>query len=352
MTEAVWALFGKAWALSGGRSVLLEWDDEIPDFATVWAEARKAERWMGDLSPPADVQRRATSTAGKATKRRLPGEPPPGTDALMRWMHAVVSDQSGARPNEIGLHILPNDRLSAPDRLGIYTRMIALRFRAAMVEDYPGVARSLGDDFGPAVAAYCRDHPSTSWALEHLGRHFPQWLEQRLDDQIDLDRAPAWRTAGLPLPAEVADLAAVEWAMVESHLADRTTPLTAEAFADVPAEDRPYAHMGFAPSMRLLSFQRPVNHLLEESSPAPNHDEEHVLVFRDGLQVRTRVLPGPEAAVMGELLSGRGLHDALVAVVTQQPDWQDEVLQSLAAWTEGWAASGLVIAVTVPTSPL
>jgi hypothetical protein len=86
VVEPVWALFGKAWRLSGGRSVLLEWDDEIPDFDTVWAEALKAERWMGDFTPAPRMPSRAPlSRSGRPVRRREPGEPPPGTDALMRW---------------------------------------------------------------------------------------------------------------------------------------------------------------------------------------------------------------------------------------------------------------------------
>jgi len=39
----VWALLGEAWHRAGGASVLLEWDAEIPDFATTWHEALRAE---------------------------------------------------------------------------------------------------------------------------------------------------------------------------------------------------------------------------------------------------------------------------------------------------------------------
>jgi uncharacterized protein (UPF0276 family) len=41
---AVWKLLGRAWRASGGASVLLEWDDRIPDFATLHAEALKARK--------------------------------------------------------------------------------------------------------------------------------------------------------------------------------------------------------------------------------------------------------------------------------------------------------------------
>ena len=40
--DEVWQLYAEAWQLSGGRSTLLEWDADIPDFETTHAEAKKA----------------------------------------------------------------------------------------------------------------------------------------------------------------------------------------------------------------------------------------------------------------------------------------------------------------------
>ena len=40
--DEVWSLFRHANALTGPRATLLEWDEDIPDFETVHAEARKA----------------------------------------------------------------------------------------------------------------------------------------------------------------------------------------------------------------------------------------------------------------------------------------------------------------------
>ncbi len=41
--DEVWDLLGEAWHRAGGASVLLEWDAEIPDFATTWHEALRSE---------------------------------------------------------------------------------------------------------------------------------------------------------------------------------------------------------------------------------------------------------------------------------------------------------------------
>ena len=44
VAREVWDLYALAWRLSGGRSTLLEWDANLPDFATVHGEARKSLR--------------------------------------------------------------------------------------------------------------------------------------------------------------------------------------------------------------------------------------------------------------------------------------------------------------------
>jgi len=44
VAAAVWRLYELAWQLSGGRSTLLEWDANIPDFARLHAEAKQALR--------------------------------------------------------------------------------------------------------------------------------------------------------------------------------------------------------------------------------------------------------------------------------------------------------------------
>jgi uncharacterized protein (UPF0276 family) len=40
--DEVWALYAEAHRRAGPRSTLLEWDEDIPDFETVHAEAKKA----------------------------------------------------------------------------------------------------------------------------------------------------------------------------------------------------------------------------------------------------------------------------------------------------------------------
>jgi uncharacterized protein (UPF0276 family) len=41
--DAVWELYARSWARTGGAATLLEWDESIPSFDVVHAEAKKAQ---------------------------------------------------------------------------------------------------------------------------------------------------------------------------------------------------------------------------------------------------------------------------------------------------------------------
>lgn len=47
VVDDVWRLLGDAWQRSGGTSVLLEWDAEIPSFEVTHAEALRAKEFIG-----------------------------------------------------------------------------------------------------------------------------------------------------------------------------------------------------------------------------------------------------------------------------------------------------------------
>ncbi len=47
VVDDVWRLLGDAWQRSGGTSVLLEWDAEIPSFGVMHAEAMRAKEFIG-----------------------------------------------------------------------------------------------------------------------------------------------------------------------------------------------------------------------------------------------------------------------------------------------------------------
>lgn len=67
VTDAVWELFRLAWQLTGGTSVLLEWDGNIPSFERCMEELNKSRQFMDEhglvhANQPVDVTTETFST--------------------------------------------------------------------------------------------------------------------------------------------------------------------------------------------------------------------------------------------------------------------------------------------------
>ncbi len=48
VADPVWALYGRAIARSGPRPTLIEWDNDVPEWSVLFAEARRAERVIAE----------------------------------------------------------------------------------------------------------------------------------------------------------------------------------------------------------------------------------------------------------------------------------------------------------------
>jgi uncharacterized protein (UPF0276 family) len=57
--DPVWKLYERAVKRTGSRSTLLEWDESIPEFDVVHAEALKAKRYLGERAQHAGLARQA-----------------------------------------------------------------------------------------------------------------------------------------------------------------------------------------------------------------------------------------------------------------------------------------------------
>jgi len=64
--EEVWKLYARAWELSGGRSTLYEWDESVPSFEVVHAEALKAKRHQPGAKPSTIPRARPSADRGAA----------------------------------------------------------------------------------------------------------------------------------------------------------------------------------------------------------------------------------------------------------------------------------------------
>ncbi|MDG2307238.1 MAG: putative DNA-binding domain-containing protein [Candidatus Binatia bacterium] len=156
------------------------------------------------------------------------------------------------------LPIRGDERLSAAERIGIYTAMIFARIRDAIAEDFWCTAQLLGDDWEPLIARYLEAHPTRHADLRLAGRNLPAFVRA---------------TQRTPL----ADLADLEWALIDSFTAADAPILRAEALQALAPEAWPALALEAVPSLRLCrptsSCDRTRRRMLEGEEAALESEE-------------------------------------------------------------------------------
>ena len=272
------------------------------------------------------------------------------------FARAVTSPDGGQGPEpEVEQRLTSGPMLTATERLAIYRRAYQLRLVECLADDYPVLQHALGDEtFRELCAHYIGAHPSRGPNLNFFGRHMADVCRGGARALIrEPDRA-----------AFAADLATLEWGIVEVIHAPSADPLTLEGLRDVPPEAWAVARLVPNTSVRLLRFDYPVNEYLQAyrdgSAPdcahAPGDRASHddwpaarpsmTVVYRSGPTIwRMDLTPAMyevlAAFVAGETL-GVSLARAESALAGVDPA---EAQQRVTYWFREWVASGLFVRV-------
>lgn len=256
--------------------------------------------------------------------------------ALERWFDSRVAGPwegrrpRGPAPREV---VLPNARMTADERLAIYTRMYYARLHEALEQDYPALRAILGEDvFDRVMRAYVAAHPSRSYTLNDLGRRLPRFLE---------------RARGVPSRRFVADVARVERTMSEVFDAEEAAPLTPGAIAAVPPDAWAGARVVFVPAFRLLALSTRANAAVtaaRQGLPLPERGARRawVAVYRRDYRVLRMDLTRPQFALLSSLARGRTVRAALAAAARAAGGGGAEALPAqVFGWFRDWTAEGL-----------
>lgn len=222
-------------------------------------------------------------------------------------------------------------RLGAKERLDIYANMYFYRLLDVLKEDYPALLAAVGEvAFHNLVTDYLLVHPSTHPSLRFLGRHLPGFLRHH-----PLARARPW----------LADLARLEWAMVEAFDGPDAEPLAAERLQALPAPRWASARLRFVPTLEVLRLSSPVHEAwsrLRSGGAAGDVGEgpTTLRVWRKGFSVFHRAVEPPEEAALGAVLAGEDLGGVCEAVAVLEPPERTPL--AVAAILKGWFADGLI----------
>jgi len=223
----------------------------------------------------------------------------PGLDGLQRWLFERVTSPEAAVLGAGAEHVSPGG-LPAAARLDVYRHGYFARLSECLADDYPAVAYALGPE---AFEALCRSyivaHPPRSASLNFYGAEFAGFCRRR----------------GEALAFE-ADLARLEWAVVEAIHADAAQVLDPTALGTLGAERWAAARLVPSPALRLLRVTYPVfdyyrAFLAGEAPERPSPEATAVAVCRRGDDVWRLELAEPLAQLLARLVAGERLAVAL-----------------------------------------
>jgi len=270
----------------------------------------------------------------------------PKLDRLQRWMQEVVvhpgtveeAIQSDGAEHEIPSErlsevILPSRSMTSAERVGVYHGMYLMRMEEALETDYPVIRYHLGDhQFAHLVREYVERYPSTSYTLNRLGDHLPQFF---LDE-------PDWHEA-----AFLHDLARLELAMTEVFDEEESPVLSAAELEAVPPEAWEEARLRPIPAFRLLAFKHAVIPNLvayheDRPSPSPRRRATWVALYRRDYSVLRLELSRAEYDLLKEIVEGAPLGEALATAAASKSQRQQA---KVFRWFRTWISEGLFTAI-------
>lgn len=253
------------------------------------------------------------------------------------WMVGAICGRAvdAASPERL---VTAGPHLSAKERLDIYRSAYRARLVECLLDDYPVLAKTIGDrEFEALAEAYIERHPSSSPNLNAYGRHMASLCEER-------------RSADLDLPSGFAsELAKLEWAIVEVIHAEAAGPLDVAELQASPPERWATARFAASEAVRLLKLDHRVNrHYQSVLDGAPDasaqaREPSATLVYRSGPTVWRMDLTPMMVAVLGPLLAGRTIGQTLAELeaAVSDPGELQELGRSLHVWFREWAGAGL-----------
>jgi hypothetical protein len=264
----------------------------------------------------------------------------PGLRELQRWFASVTTHPEGVleghlnpgRSRKLERLVTPGPRLSAIDRVQIYADGYFARLIECLTDDYPALSYALGEDtFSSLARAYIESHPSRSRSLNAYGAQMAVFCRARPE---------AWASFA-------ADLARLEWALVEVVHETVDESLAADALLTIPAARWQTARLLPSRSLRLLGFDYPVNDFFqafrEERAPEmPARAPTATAVYRQGLALWRMGLDLRAALLLKDLVSGVPLSAAVATLESRSKaaGTGEDLARLLPQWLGAWVQSG------------
>lgn len=210
----------------------------------------------------------------------------------------------------------------AHSRVTVYADMYFWRSLDALRADFPCLSALLSDAALAALTRrYLKAWPSQHHDLGRAGWKLPGFLKR--------SRPKGTR-------ADLADLAALEWARDEASLAADAVPVTLADMALLAPARFGSARLTFVPSVRLVTVKHDVARLWRaieagKRAPSPLRSTQHLLVWRKGFESFHSVVGATEARALKRAMAGSRVADVLAPWGTR-PAAAAEAFAALGSW--------------------
>ncbi len=202
-------------------------------------------------------------------------------------------------------------------RARVYRNSSLLAASEALKSNYAATAAIMGDDFFSAMArAFVDANRPRSRSLVGYGRTLPSFIAAG-----EPEHGLAWLT----------DLARLDRAWLEAHLAADADALAADALAELASDEAVLlaTKLTLAPNVRQVTCNWQVfdlwSRLRRNERPEPGHPvaqgAQQVLVWRPKGDVEYRLLCPAEAAFLSQIAAGATLGRAAEAGLSVQPEF-------------------------------
>lgn len=318
VVDEVWQLY-KYVVHKAGRTpnTMVEWDDNIPEFAVLYAELSKAKAAAQDAQNFAPLPDLAKQQAPYMANLQTPL-----ADSQSTMQNAILLG--------VGIDSKPDAWIRAKaefapaDQLAVYVNAYRFRLYDVTAEDYSVLKHYLGDDdFDRLIKDFVNTAHSDHFNVGRYASHLPGFLKNH---QLKSDFA--------------VELVELENAI--SQLTDpiETTPLRPEHLAGVTPEALMESHLYPRKALQLFTFEYPVNAYFRavkdgQSPVPPAAEKSFVAVFRHEDVVWRMDLEAMEYTLLSKLFAGASIGEALSNV-------DESAATKLSEYFSRWMRNGML----------
>jgi len=264
-------------------------------------------------------------------------------DRFEHWMQEVIlsplgveaavarfADEFGISPTEFEQLVPAGPELTGAERLGIYARMIGLRFMESMDEDFLGVIALVGKPrFRELAEQYLLDQPSRAHSLNQLGAGFADWLA---NTELELEHREL-----------CSELARVERAILDVYEAPDAPTLSVDALLALPRDRWVETRFTPSPALQLFRCKYPTNAYLSDvfagrSPEVPAPGESFLCVHRSNWRSSRTDLTREQHALLTALIAGAPLADAFAAALAEESADAEGLMATIGETFEDWTA--------------